>query len=235
MIAAVKHGLSRLVTKSVLALPGISEDLVAPFLISALLAEGRTMLSRRRLNSLYFHCSDPALPAGSFVECGVARGGSLALMSFVSRGKRQVWGFDSFEGMPELTTADRAEGQEWVGYRCSGPEGVAEAWRTLRRFHVSGAWVRLVRGWFEDTLPQNVANLTPIAVLRLDSDWYQSTLFCLETLYRAVAPGGLVIVDDYHTFAGCRNAVDEFRERNGIASELITTEAGSEAYWRKAN
>ena len=59
------------------------------------------------------------------------------------------------------------------------------------------------------------------------------TRFCLETLYTSVAPGGIVIIDDYHTFASCKTAVDEFRERLNICSLLITTEPGSEVYWQK--
>ena len=45
-------------------------------------------------------------------------------MSFASAGKRSVWGFDSFEGMPQLTEEDKSDGEEWVGYRCSGPDGL---------------------------------------------------------------------------------------------------------------
>jgi O-methyltransferase len=156
-------------------------------------------------------------------------------MSFASGGHRPVWGFDSFAGMPELTKEDRNEGKEWVGYQCSGPEGVKEAQRTLKRFRVDGAWVKLVRGWFEDTLPKTVSQLAPIAVLRLDNDWYKSTRYCLETLYSSVAQGGLVIIDDYHTFTGCRDAVDEFRLKLGIKNPMITTEPCSEAYWRKTD
>lgn len=232
-MAAVKRDLACLASRFMLALPGVPQDVGAPFLIFGVLAEGRTMLTRRRLSSLYFHCTDPGLPPGSFVECGVARGGALALMAFAADRKRPVWGFDSFEGMPALTEEDRNEGQKSVGYRCSGPQGMAEAQRTLRRFSVSSDRVTLVRGWFEDTLPGRVSELAPIAVLRLDNDWYKSTRYCLETLYDTVVRGGLVIVDDYHTFAGCRAAVDEFRGRRGITSPLVTTEESSEAYWRK--
>ena len=217
----------------VLAVKFLPREIRAAFLIMGVEAAGRSMLSPRRLISLYFHCSDPMLPQGCFVECGVARGGSLAIMSFASAGKRSVWGFDSFEGMPQLTEEDKSDGEEWVGYRCSGPDGLREAQRTLKSFHVAGDWVKLVRGWFEDTLPPAVAGLAPIAVLRLDNDWYESTRFCLETLYASVAEGGLVIIDDYHTFIGCKTAVDEFRQKHGITSPMITTESCSEAYGRK--
>ena len=159
----------------VLAVKFLPREIRAAFLIMGVEAAGRSMLSPRRLISLYFHCSDPMLPQGCFVECGVARGGSLAIMSFASAGKRSVWGFDSFEGMPQLTEEDKSDGEEWVGYRCSGPDGLREAQRTLKSFHAAGDWVKLVRGWFEDTLPPAVAGLAPIAVLRLDNDWYEST------------------------------------------------------------
>ncbi len=229
----LKKNLISIIARSVMAANALPRDLRAPFLVFGLIAEGRTMLSPRRLNSLYFHCTDQLLPSGSFVECGVARGGALAIMSFASGGTRSVWGFDSFEGMPDLTQEDRNDGKEWVGYQCSGAEGVKEAKRTLRRFHVGGDRVKLVIGWFEDTLPRTVLELAPIAVLRLDNDWYKSTRFCLETLYSSVTPGGLVIIDDYHTFIVCRNTVDEFRDKLRIKDPMITTEAFSEAYWRK--
>lgn len=211
----------------------IPQSLTLRWLIKGLKAEERTMVNRRRLESLYAVCSHPSLPEGSFVECGVARGGCTALMSFVSRGQRRVWGFDSFEGMPALTEEDEGQGKTAVGMIAAGPDGLHEAQRTLRRFHLADESVKLVKGWFEDTLPVYVPQLDPIAVLRLDSDWYKSTRYCLETLYDLVAPGGVVIIDDYHAFIGCRKAVDEFRLKRGIQSPLITTDAHSEVRWHK--
>jgi O-methyltransferase len=207
--------------------------LAASLMIAGIRAEGRSMVSARRMWNLYELCSNPTLPDGAFVECGVARGGCVALMSFVSRGRRAVWGFDSFEGMPELTEEDEGSGQDWVGFRCSGPNGLREAQSTLDRFCVSGSWVKLVPGYFEDTLPRHDLSLTPIALLRLDNDWYRSTKYCLERLYHAVVPDGAVLIDDYYAFTGCRRAVDEFRSRHAITSPLITTEADSEVYWFK--
>ena len=205
------------------------------FLTQGIKAEARTMVTRKRLRSLYHLCTRPDLPEGSLVECGVARGGCIAVMAFASAGKRPVWGFDSFEGMPELTPEDGGDGQQWVGLDCSGPDGYEEAQRTLSRFSLSRHKVMLVPGWFEDTLPDNVSHLAPIAVLRLDNDWYRSTRFCLETLYNAVVAEGIVIIDDYHTFTGCRKAVDEFRMNQGIRDTLITTENDTEAYWVKCS
>ncbi len=196
-------------------------------------ADARTMVSVRRLRNLHKVSSDRSLPDGSFVECGVARGGCITLMSLVSRGKRAVWGFDSFRGMPPLTTEDEGDGQEHVGMKCSGELGIEEAQRTLRRFHAEGDWVRLVPGYFEDTLQEHAVKVAPIAVLRLDNDWYRSTRYCLECLYDEVVANGIVIIDDYYTFKGCRTAVDEFRAQRNIQSPLITTESKTEVCWYK--
>lgn len=190
------------------------------------------MVSHVRLRHLAAVCGSPALPQGSLVECGVARGGCLAVMAYV-RPDRPSWGFDSFEAMPPLSEEDQGDGESWVGYQCSGPLGLAAAEETLKRFKARSSVATLVAGWFEDTLPANLAAVKPIAVLRLDNDWYRSTNFCLETLYDAIAPGGFVLVDDYHTFAGCRRAVDAFRLARGIRTTLIDVELDSEVYWRK--
>ena len=228
-----KYKCISIITRSLMALPFLPKSIRAPFLISGIIAENRSMLSKKRLYSLYSHCASPLLPNGSLVECGIARGGSAAVMSLASGGKRAVWGFDSFDGMPSLTAEDQSDGQKWVGYVCSGPNGLEEAQQTFSRFHVNGKWVNIVPGWFEETLPNAVAHISQIAVLRLDNDWYKSTRFCLETLYASVVPGGIVIIDDYNAYVGCKTAVDEFRERLNITSPLITTESFSEVYWQK--
>ena len=71
----------------------------------------------------------------------------------------------------------------------------------LTKYHV---------GWFQDTLPEVAPRLGAIALLRLDGDWYESTRLPLLHLYDKVVPGGIVIVDDYGHYEGCRRAVDQF-------------------------
>jgi hypothetical protein len=66
-----------------------------------------------------------------------------------------------------------------------------------------------VKGWFKDTVPGREFP-EPIAVLRLDGDWYESTLTCLESLYPKVTPGGVVIIDDYYVWDGGARAVHEY-------------------------
>lgn len=209
-------------------LPGI----VSKYLLAnALTAGGFTMLSNKRLTKLYELIQSGVLPPGIFVECGVAKGGALAMMYHASKGQREIYGFDSFEGMPELSNEDEGHGKNWVGYKCSGNEGIHSALNTLKVFKVNENKIKLVKGWFEDTLP--ITSLDTIALLRLDNDWYASTKYCLEILYPKLAKGGVVIIDDYLTFIGCRKAVDEFRTQNEIYSPIIETEKGSEVYWIK--
>jgi O-methyltransferase len=59
-----------------------------------------------------------------------------------------------------------------------------------------------------------------IALLRLDGDWYESTMACLDALYDRVVPGGLVIIDDYYTWDGCARAVHDFLSRRGVSARI---------------
>jgi hypothetical protein len=156
-------------------------------------------------------------------------------MAYMAGRQRQVWGFDSFEGMPELTENDAGSGQNWVGISCVGEEGVKAVSKTFSLLGVSMKNVNLVKGWFEDTLENAKQDIGPIAILRLDNDWYASTRFCLETLYDSVIPGGVVIIDDYFSWEGCRKAVDEFRDQIGETAALKITEKNSEVFWHKTD
>jgi hypothetical protein len=77
---------------------------------------------------------------------------------------------------------------------------------------------RIVKGLFQDTLAK--AEISQIAVLHLDGDWYDSVRVCLEGLYDRVSPGGIIQIDDYGYWAGARRAVDEFIEKENIDVEL---------------
>lgn len=188
-----------------------------------------TMLSEARLRSLHAmaRAADAERIPGHFVECGVAAGGSSALLAGCARridGERRVWCFDTFTGMPEPGPEDlarngiSAEASGWGTGTCSAPEqSVIEA-ATL-----FGAADRLVicKGLFQETLPGAAVAIGPIALLHLDGDWYDSTRCCIEHLWQRVVPGGFIQVDDYGHWEGCRRAIDEFllahRERGGAA------------------
>jgi hypothetical protein len=86
-----------------------------------------------------------------------------------------------------------------------------------------------LKGWFKDTLPS--APIEKLAVIRLDGDMYESTMDALENLYPKLSEGGFCIVDDY-ALDGCREAVDGFRARCRIESELVKIDRAS-AFWQK--
>lgn len=166
---------------------------------------------------------------GALVECGVALGGNAAMLAVTNRRfggtTRDVWLFDSFEGLPAPGEHDFVDGD--VGTSIT-PLGEGECVGTLEEVQAlmhdqlgfSTAEVHYVEGWFQDTVPQSRAKVGDIAVLRLDGDWYESTKVPLENLFPSVSPGGVVIVDDYATCYGSRKAVDEFLTEEGLSVDL---------------
>ncbi|MDP9194540.1 MAG: TylF/MycF family methyltransferase [Acidobacteriota bacterium] len=156
---------------------------------------------------------------GAIVECGVFKGGSAAVMTMAASSKRQVWLFDSFEGLPEPTAEDGAMAVEYAGQRASGAlEPIGQCVGPLdvvkelffEKLAIAPSRINIRQGWFQDTLPVAKDEIGPIAVLRLDGDWYDSTKVCFENLYDLVVPGGFILIDDYGYWEGCRRAVDEF-------------------------
>lgn len=160
---------------------------------------------------------------GAIVECGVAQGGCAALMASTDaaqRGERPIVLCDSFEGLPDPTEADFVDGRTGTHASllergsCLGTESqVTEL--LFGRFGLAPDRVRLVKGWFDETLPPLSRTVGTIALLRIDADWYDSVKCCLESLYDSVAPGGVVIIDDYGSCHGARRAVDEFLAQRG--------------------
>ncbi|MBT3223939.1 MAG: hypothetical protein HN348_33140, partial [Proteobacteria bacterium] len=138
---------------------------------------GNTLLPHRRLS----HLADLAMsaPNGAIVECGSYLGGSAALMA-LSCPERSVWLFDSWQGCPEPTERD---------FDCHGEPGragdfSASEHRTRTFLYgdlgLSQNRVRMVKGWFTETLGGAVETIGPIGLLHLDSDWYTSTREALE-------------------------------------------------------
>ena len=164
---------------------------------------------------------------GDLVECGVADGVGLA--SFASLFKahdevRQLWGFDSWEGLPAPSTAD-------LGNKSIAAGGMFSRSSTKRVHDELIAYgltpaeiaqnVTLVPGFFSDTLSKYDGR---IAVLHIDADLYQSYLDCLEVLWPRVEVGGVVAFDEYgepDVWPGAQRAVDEFfGPRSADVSEL---------------
>jgi O-methyltransferase len=163
---------------------------------------------------------------GDFVECGVWRGGNSIIAADVFKNtasEKSAWLFDTFAGMTEPTSFDVnylgevADGkyrntlQEDHSDWCFSP--IEEVQANFEKAGLLGERVRFVKGDVAKTLVQ-LENLPPtIAVLRLDTDWYESTRAELEALYPRLSRGGVLIIDDYGHWGGARKAVDEYFSR----------------------
>jgi O-methyltransferase len=180
-----------------------------------------TMTTRERVFALrrsveYIVAND--IP-GAFVECGVWKGGSSMAMARtlleLGRFDRTLYLFDTFEGMPPSAVEDRAfDGRTADAFLeefnrkqmlVSSLEDVKRAMSSTG--YESGKMV-FVPGRVEDTIPASAPET--IALLRLDTDWYQSTYHELTHLYPRLAVGGVLLIDDYGHWQGARKAVDQY-------------------------
>jgi hypothetical protein len=165
---------------------------------------------------------------GDIVECGVWRGGSMmavALTLMRLEAERTLHLFDTFEGMPPPSHRDVTfTGQSASKLMEEQPDKkTAEIWaysslaEVKQNLQSTGYPERLVqfhKGLVEDTIP---AGAPPtIALLRLDTDWYESTRHELVHLYPRLISGGVLIIDDYGHWEGARKAVDEFLAENQL-------------------
>jgi len=160
---------------------------------------------------------------GAIVECGVWRGGSMCAVAqtLLSLGRTDVdlYLFDTFEGMPAPTDRDvRRTGESAQSLL----EQEADNGMSLLRARAGIDYVRdvlhstgypaerthLIKGMVEDTIPGSAPG--EIALLRLDTDWYESTKHELQHLYPRLALGGVLIIDDYGWWRGAGEATDEF-------------------------
>lgn len=161
---------------------------------------------------------------GDVVECGVWRGGMTAGITAIGGKNRHYHLFDSFEGLPQAKAIDGLSALAWQkdvdspNYydNCSAEIGYAEEVMKMTR-----APYTLHKGWFNNTLtdftPEN-----PVALLRLDADWYDSTIDCLTQLYPKVCKNGLIILDDYYTWDGCSRAVHDYLAGIKSASRIAS-------------
>ncbi len=165
---------------------------------------------------------------GCIVECGVWRGGMIAgIYDYLSK-KRKCFLFDSFEGLPLVKENDGMAAKMWqetndgVGLdNCKAEILYAQKAMDLAdsKHHT------IIQGWFDDTIPNTKID-EPIAILRLDGDWYDSTIICLENLYPLVAENGLIIIDDYYAWDGCSRALHDYLSKNNLPLRISQTVNG---------
>ena len=170
---------------------------------------------------------------GDVVECGVWKGGSMmAVAEMLTRlgdTGRDLHLFDTFTGMSEPSQHD-------VSFR---GDSASETMKRQREEDPSFQWcgspldevrhnmlatgyprerVHFVEGMVEQTIPGSAPDR--IALLRLDTDWYESTRHELVHLFPRLVDGGVLIIDDYGHWQGARRAVDEYFAENNVAMLL---------------
>jgi len=165
---------------------------------------------------------------GSVVECGVWRGGMVASIAEVLGNNRKYYLFDSFEGLPAPGENDGGDAFKWQA-NTKSPEYYdnckAEESYAMNAMRLSGVHdYQTIKGWFNETLPD--AKCDEIALLRLDGDWYDSTMDCLKNLYPKVVDGGLILIDDYYFWDGCTKAVHDYLSQNNLAERIHQTTNG---------
>lgn len=159
---------------------------------------------------------------GDFVECGVWKGGSMMAVARtlleIGDTTRRLYLFDTFEGMPPPADVDcdfrgesatdilAREERERSIYWAYAP--IEEVRRNLAATGYPADKLVFVQGKVEDTIPVQAPDR--IALLRLDTDWYESTRHELVHLYPRLSAGGVLLIDDYGHWSGARRAVDEY-------------------------
>jgi O-methyltransferase len=192
--------------------PDIPED---DFWEIAAMVWDHTSLRVPALHNLY--CGARYLVAakieGEFIECGVLLGGSIMAVELVlarhEGALRHVYALDTFSGFVARNA------QFDIDLKTGAVAGVPQV---TRRDFSEGAIanmqsveyprLRIVKGDVLQTIP--TLDVERIALLRLDTDTYETTKFELESLYDRVVQGGVIIVDDYGYTVGCKKAVDDF-------------------------
>lgn len=159
---------------------------------------------------------------GVFVEAGVALGGSALVIASGKTQQRPLYLYDSFEMIPppserdgkdahdryQVITSGEAhgiKGEEYYGYR---RDLLEEVTKDFQRFDINpeAHKVRFIKGFYDKTMVIS----EPVALAHIDSDWHDSVLICLQAIVPNVVSGGVIIIDDYNDWSGCRVAVDNY-------------------------
>ncbi len=160
---------------------------------------------------------------GDFVECGVWKGGSAMIIAhtllLAGEKDRKIYLYDTFEGMPKPTPVDRTivgclfaldrwKKEQQNGYNtwCFSP--LEEVRKNVESTGYPKKNFVFIKGKVEETIPHTVP--PSVALLRLDTDFYESTKWELRHIYPLLRPGGILVVDDYGCWKGVQEAVDEY-------------------------
>lgn len=161
---------------------------------------------------------DQRLAGHSVAECGTWKGGMSAGLMEILGGRRTYHFFDSFSGLPDAKAIDGEAALQWQADKsgltyfdnCTASE--EEFRQTIARVGADESTYAVYKGFFHETLAG--AETGTIALLRIDGDWYDSTMCCLDSLFPRIIPGGILIIDDYGTWDGCTRAMHDYLALN---------------------
>lgn len=199
-------------------------------------ANSDSMIGLKRMDNIEYcfrNVIKDSIP-GDFIETGVWRGGAVIFMKALlvqeNITDRIVWVADSFEGLPKPDDAkykeDKGDKHHIFKELAISVEAVK---KNFEKYGLLDDKVKFLKGWFKDTLP--VAPISQLAIMRLDGDMYESTMDALTNLYHKLSKGGYVIIDDW-ALTGCKKAVQDFFDKQGIQPEIVPIDYSS-VYWRK--
>lgn len=205
-----------------------------------------TMTTNQRLWNLVNavrYVIDADIP-GDFVECGVWRGGSVMAIANALMGRgvtnRKIWLYDTFQGMTPPTAYDIETSSGHLAeklLRATKPGDGDNVWAQASRSDVESNVRSTGYPWshfrfVEGDVAQTLLHQQPesIALLRLDTDWYESTRAELTQLYPLLVPGGVCILDDYGHWDGARIAVDEYFDQNPPRPFLNVIDFGARTF-----
>jgi O-methyltransferase len=236
LVKADKHGIPHRAGRLAREMPPHYDDEVRRIVNTV---RPRTMTAHEKLHGLIQatrYVLDHGVP-GAFVECGVWRGGSMMAVALALQARgatdRDLHLFDTFEGMSEPTDADRTNDGTPAAELLRRASRKARIWaeasledvrQGMDKTGYPAERIHYHVGKVEDTIPGEAP--AQIALLRLDTDWYESTRHELAHLYERVPPGGVLIIDDYGTWQGARKAVDEWLARTGEQLLLVPIASG---------
>ncbi len=216
------------------------------------LARELTYLTPRKLHTLE-RCAremDGRAVPGDFVECGVALGGSAIVLASYVTGERRLHGYDVFGMIPPPSERDDTQSHHrYEVIRSGRSAGIGDgryygyidnlfdvAVANFRDFGfaVDGRSIHLHQGLFEDTMRFSAGQ--KIALAHIDCDWHDAVQFCLDAVYRHLSPGGVIVLDDYNDYGGCRSATDAFlaarpdmRLRSARSNAVLQRRAAADA------
>ncbi len=188
-----------------------------------------TMITKEIYFSNLKICKDFGNINGEIVECGTWKGGMIAGIAEVLGPDRNYFLFDSYEGLPDATEKDGKSAFDYQqntnspGYynNCTASQQSA-----IDAMKLSGAKnVKITKGWFNETLPKQKFE-NGIAILRMDADWYDSTMDILTNFFPQMNKGGVIIIDDYYHWEGCTRAVHDYLSRHQCTETITSTSFG---------